>query len=217
MRELIRQFVAIVAKTLQLQEPIYEFGALRLEGFEDTADLRPFFPGKQYVGCDMRPGLGVDRLLNLHDIDLPSESVGVVLSLDTLEHVEFPHRALEEVHRILTPGGIAVISTVLDFRIHDSPTDYWRFTPDGIESILKPFTSCSIGIAGRRSFPHTVVGIGFKGTSPPLDSYLAELEKWQKAWERPKGASWKDTANLFLPPILKGLDRRIVKRLRRPR
>ncbi len=215
MRESIREYVEIVAATVPLTGPVYEFGALRLEGFEETANLRPFFPGREYVGCDMRPGLGVDKVLNLHHIDLPSESAGAVLSLDTLEHVQFPHRALQEIHRILKPDGVAVLSTVLDFRIHDSPSDYWRFTPDGMKSLLQPFSSCFVGFAGRRSFPHTIVALGFKGSAPSLEKYLEEFSKWQARWERPKGRSWKDSAYLFLPPILKGLDRRVAKGLRR--
>jgi 2-polyprenyl-3-methyl-5-hydroxy-6-metoxy-1,4-benzoquinol methylase len=47
----------------------------------------------------MREGLGVDRILDLHDIDLPSESAGTIICLDTLEHVEYPHRALEDICR----------------------------------------------------------------------------------------------------------------------
>ena len=34
-------------------------GSFRLFGF---AALRSLFPGKAYVGCDMRPGPGVDRV-----------------------------------------------------------------------------------------------------------------------------------------------------------
>jgi ubiquinone/menaquinone biosynthesis C-methylase UbiE len=83
----------------------------------------------------MRDGPGVDKLLNLHDIDLPSESVGTILCFDTLEHVEYPHRALEQIYRILKPDGIAVVSSVMDFPIHDYPYDYWRFTPEAFKSI----------------------------------------------------------------------------------
>src|SRR3989337_2282729 len=110
MRESIKQFVTITATSLPLQEPIYEFGALQVPGQEEFADLRTIFPRCDYVGADMREGPGVDRVLDLHSIDLPSESVGTVLCLDTLEHVEYPHQALREIHRILSPTrGAAVI------------------------------------------------------------------------------------------------------------
>jgi SAM-dependent methyltransferase len=197
-----------------VEEPIYEFGALRLPGFERFADLRLFFKGKSYVGCDMREGKGVDKVLNLHEIALPNESVGTVITCDTLEHVEYPHKALSEIHRILKPAGVVLLSTVLDFRIHDSPADYWRFTPDGLRSLLKPFSFVFVGSAGRESFPHTVIAIGIKGSNSANSSFelfLPRFEEWKKAWKNPKGKSWKDSVYPLVPPILLGLDRRIAK------
>ncbi|MFQ5929050.1 MAG: methyltransferase domain-containing protein, partial [Acidobacteriota bacterium] len=101
MRESIKHFVKICAESLPISDPVYEFGSLQVPGQEDFADLRPLFPSKKYVGADMRDGPGVDTILDLHDINLPSESVGTVLMLDTLEHVEFPRKAVEEIYRIL--------------------------------------------------------------------------------------------------------------------
>ena len=129
----------------------------------------------------MREGPGVDKLLNLHDIDLPSESVGTILCFDTLEHVEYPHRALEQIHRILKPDGIAVISSVMNFPIHDHPFDYWRFTPEAFKSILKPFYRAFVGFAGMKSFPHTIVGVGFKREIPDLSVFTMKANQWQVA------------------------------------
>ena len=83
----------IAAESLPIRGPVYEFGSLQVPGQEGFADLRPLFPDKEYVACDMRTGPGVDQILNLHGIDLPPESVGTVLCLDTLEHVEYPRTA----------------------------------------------------------------------------------------------------------------------------
>ena len=88
MRELIREFVELASRTLPLEGPIYEFGAFLVPGQEQLADLRPLFPGKQYVGADMRAGPGVDPLLNLPDVALPDAAAGTGLCLHTLEHVE---------------------------------------------------------------------------------------------------------------------------------
>lgn len=182
MRESIKQFVTIAATNLPLPEPIYEFGALQVPGQEEFADLRTIFPGCDYVGADMREGPGVDRVLDLHNIDLPSESVGTVLCLDTLEHVEYPHQALREIHRILSPTrGVVVISSVMDFPIHDYPYDYWRFTPTAFESLLKPFKHSFVGFAGKEEFPHTIVGVGFKGDAPDLSVFTEKYQQWQKA------------------------------------
>ncbi len=210
MRELIKQFVRICAETLPISEPIYEFGSLQVPGQEGFADLRPFFPGKKYVGADMREGRGVDIILNLHHINLPSESVGTVLVLDTLEHVESPWRAMEEVHRILKPNGIVVMSSVMDFPIHDAPCDYWRFTPEGFRSLLKVFASSFIDFAGESSFPHTVVGIGFKGPTPEKSTdefFLKRFNQWKEY--STKGRGWKRLVKPFVPPIIVELYRKV--------
>ena len=89
MRDTIKHFVRLVAEFLPIHEPIVEFGALQVAGQQGFADLRPLFPGKQYLGTDVRAGPGVDRILDLHNIDLDAESVGTALALETLEHVEF--------------------------------------------------------------------------------------------------------------------------------
>ena len=179
MRPRIKAFVRMVAETLPIYEPIYEFGSLRVDNQDELANLRPIFPGKEYVGCDMRAGRGVDRVLNLHSIDLPDETAGTVLCLDTMEHVEYPHLALEEMYRILKPGGICVISSVMHFKIHSYPDDYWRFTPSGFTSLLKPFDNSWVGWKGVERFPHTVVGIGLKG---PID-LEAFLQRWEERCE----------------------------------
>ncbi len=160
------------------------------------ADLRPLFGGKKYVGADMRQGPGVDKILNLHKIDLPAESAGTVLILDTLEHVEFPRKAIEESHRILKPDGILIISLVMCFPIHDYPHDYWRFTPEAFKTLLKDFKSSLIYSAGEASFPHTVVGVGFKGEAPK--ERLEELQNRIKR-ERPLQSDWIGLAALFTP------------------
>lgn len=210
MRQSIREFVRIVAGTLPIPEPIYEFGALQVPGQEGFADLRPLFKCKEYVGCDMQEGPGVDRILNLHNIDLPKETVGTVLILDTLEHVEFVWKAIEEAYRILKPEGILVISSQMDCPIHAWPDDYWRFTPSAFRSLLKPFSSCFVGIAGDEWFPHTVVGIGFKGSIEKceLDDFTEKFEDWQKQWHEITGKLWVSFARQAAPAILWRLYRR---------
>ena len=213
MREFIKDFAQLAASQLPFPEPIYEFGALQVPGQEGFADLRPFFRGQEYVGCDMREGPGVDRVLNLHDIELADESVGSVLSLDTLEHVEYPHRAMQEIHRVLKPGGLAVISSVMKFPIHDFPYDYWRFTPEAFKSILKPFENSFVGIAGEELFPHTVVGIGFKGPTRLTESWLPKFQQWQAAaFDDSQESRPKKLLRSLIPPIVLEMRRRLLGR-----
>ena len=198
MRQNIKNLAEIVSETLTIDAPIYEFGSFQVPEQIGFADLRPLFPGKEFVGCDMREGPGVDKILDLHAIDLADESVGAILSFDTLEHVEGPRKAMQEIHRILKPGGLVVISSVMDFPIHDYPHDYWRFTPEAFRSILKPFDNCFVGYQGKEDFPHTVIGIGYKGDLPEMSEFSRRYTAWQKAdiW------SFRQLVIKLTPPIL---------------
>lgn len=184
MRKPIWNYVKIALETLPVKEPIYEFGAYQVAEAPENCDLRPLLQGKEYVGCDIRPGPGVDKVLDLHKIDLPDNSVGTVFLMDTLEHVEYPHQALVEVHRILKPGGIVIMSSVLDFFIHATPNDFWRFTPDGFRSLLKHFKHSHVGYYGRDIFPHTLVGIGCKDFEIDMKYYLERYKIWSETQTR---------------------------------
>ena len=124
--------------------------------------MRPFFPGKVYVGCDMRKGLGVDRVEDVHCLKIKSNSIGTVLIFDTLEHVEDVHRAMKEVYRILKPGGMVIMSSVMKFPIHDYPSDFWRFTPKAFELLLKGFSIYEVEFDGDPTFPEGIYGYGIK-------------------------------------------------------
>jgi len=214
MRQTIKDFVSIVSNSFPIIEPIVEFGSLQVPGQEGFADLRSLFPEKEYIGCDIREGTGVDKILDLHNIELPSASVGTVLCLDTLEHVEYPHRAMEEIHRILKPHGIAVISSVMNWHIHDHPYDFWRFTPEAFKSIMKPFSHSFVGFAGDESFPHTIVGIGFKGDSPSLSEFSSKYDTWRRGQTKVIRQIVRGVIPPIILPVLSGLRRTIIRLLR---
>ena len=180
MRKSLWKYINIVMDTLPITEPIYEFGSYQVEGIAQDTDLRPLFTDKAFVGCDMRAGPGVDKVLNLHQIDLPDNTAGTVFLMDTLEHVEYPHQAVSEIYRNLKPGGLLVMSSVLDYFIHETPNDYWRYTPDAFRSLLKPFQQAHVGWYGPDYFPQTVVGIGIKEAELPLTDFEQRYAEWNK-------------------------------------
>lgn len=163
MRKETRAFTETAASTLDLPSPVVEIGALQIEGQEKYADLRPFFPGKQFIGCDMRPGKGVDRIENLHQLTFANDSVGTMILLDTMEHVQYPFKAMEEVHRVLKPGGVIIMTSVMLCPIHAYPSDYWRFTPEAFKVLLEPFETRWVFSDRPKLMPRSVYGIGIKG------------------------------------------------------
>ncbi len=166
MRDNIKKLVSAFSSAFDVPQPVVEIGSYQVPGQEGYADLRPFFGSKQFIGCDMRPGTGVDRIEDVHRLSFQDGEVGTVLSADTLEHVENPFQALAEMHRVLRPGGLLLITSVMDFPIHDYPSDYWRFTPEAFRLLMRPFASCVVGFEGNPEKPHTVVGLAAKGEMP---------------------------------------------------
>jgi hypothetical protein len=63
---------------------------------------------------------------------------------------------------------------------------------------LKPFSNSFVGFAGDKKFPHTVVGIGFKGETPSLSEFSNMYNNWQKKQK----SSIKQLVKAVTPPIL---------------
>lgn len=135
----IRDYVEFVAGTFPLESPVVEIGSYLVPGQEELANMRPFFKGMDYLGCDIRHGPGVDQIEDLHKLTFADESAGTLLVLETLEHVKNPFLAFAEMERVLTSTGLLVISVPFYFPIHEFPSDYWRYTPHCLDMLLSGF------------------------------------------------------------------------------
>lgn len=70
-------------------------------------------------------------------IPLEAASVDSVLCTQVLEHVPHPWKALAEMHRVLKPGGMALITAPQMNELHEEPHDYFRYTPFGLRSLCE--------------------------------------------------------------------------------
>jgi hypothetical protein len=180
MREIIKDFVRALQPVVPMPGPVVEFGSLQVQGQEGFADLRPLFPGRAYVGCDLRGGRGVDCLMDVCAPAWPSHWAGTVLCLETLEHVADPLRAGWELAQLTRADGVCLVSTHMNFVIHAFPDDYWRFTPSGLRLVLREFTNVYVGWSGEELNPHSVVAVG---AHLALDGrVVTALGSWRTAW-----------------------------------
>ena len=160
--ETINLVVAQFVSAFDPAGPVLDVGSYYTQEYAELCDRRSLFPSRPYVGCDIRPGPGVDRIERVEHLSFPDESFGAVLLLETLEHVAQPERALSEVRRVLAPNGLLLISVPFNYRLHGFPTDYWRFTASGLHTRLEQFDQRCVFAIGPRVMPSTVFAVAAK-------------------------------------------------------
>jgi SAM-dependent methyltransferase len=166
MRRAIRKSIEQFAREFEPSGPIVEIGSLYLPGYEHLSNLRPLFAGEEYLGCDIRRGLGVDRIEDANSLTFQESSVGAVLMFEILEHLPAPARALEEARRVLREDGVLAMSVPFHYRIHGFPTDYWRFTSSGVYELLSNFADKAVFAVGPRLKPAFIFAVAAKSPTP---------------------------------------------------
>jgi SAM-dependent methyltransferase len=166
-----------VAESFDLPGPILEIGSYQVPGQEALADLRALFPGRDYVGLDVRPGPGVDLVADVEALPQADGSVGTVIAMNTFEHVPRFWRGFAEVRRVLRPDGALLVSSPFYFHIHSHPNDYWRFSPQALEVLLQDYPSKLVGWHGPLKRPAGVWALAFREGRPPIRA--AEFERYR--------------------------------------
>jgi SAM-dependent methyltransferase len=182
------------------------------------------------IGCDLRPGAGVDRIEDLHALSLADATVGTALVLDTLEHVARPWEAMRELARVLKPGGLVLITSHLYFPLHPCPDDFWRFTSQGLESLATHAELTAVfaqplrvGQAGISVLPHTVVLLATRLPSDPgtfvdadgLNLPALDVALVVDAWLRRGAQTWRERVFNLLPPVAVAPAYRLLQRIDR--
>jgi len=65
---------------------------------------------------------------------ISTDRFDVIVCTEVLEHVVQPFLAVEEIRRMLKPGGCLIGTTPFNFRIHGPLPDCWRFTEHGLRA-----------------------------------------------------------------------------------
>src|SRR5580765_74783 len=91
------------------------------------------------IALDIKRGIGVQVIGDAQALGIRDASFDVVLCTEVLEHLPEPQRAIDEIFRVLAPGGQLLLTTRFLFPIHDAPHDYFRFTKYGLRHLLRRF------------------------------------------------------------------------------
>lgn len=132
--------------------------------------LREALQGKnaELVRTDIDPDRKPDVVDDITASQFPDESFNAIVIMEVLEHVTQPFAAVAELHRLLRPGGLLVMSTPFFVPLHDRPHDYFRFTRYGLALLLSRFEDVKVVqqngwseallIAGTRVYKEKTLG-----------------------------------------------------------
>lgn len=108
---------------------------------------------KSYTGLDFYVAKNVDIVADLNKkIPLEDNKFDTAICISVLEHLLEPQNALNEIYRILKPGGYLLLSTPWIYPYHGEPNDYFRYSKDCLEYLLKKagFKIISISSTGGK-------------------------------------------------------------------
>jgi len=115
-------------------------GVSGIEGFRTLADEKAEVIDAKYPQVD------------LQCLPFDSFSFDYVISDQVLEHLLDPKKAIEESYRVLRENGVAIHTTCFINYIHRNPIDLWRFSPEALRHLCKPFSKIlSFGGWGNRA------------------------------------------------------------------
>lgn len=80
------------------------------------------------------------------NLPFKDNSIDFVICNGVLAHVKEPVKIVNEIYRVLKPGGRAYIATVFLYPFHPAPNDYNRMTLDGLEYLCRKFERLESGI-----------------------------------------------------------------------
>ena len=107
----------------------------------------------------------VDVTYDGRRLPFPDADFDTVLSSQVLEHTPHPGALIQEMGRVLRPGGVLLLSAPFSFRLHEEPHDYFRYSPHGLRHLCD-----AAGLEVEQIEPH---GGFWSLLGHKLNSYLA--------------------------------------------
>ena len=103
-----------------------------------------------YTGMDFDAALKPEVLcdFNQEPFPFPADSFDFVFSDSVLEHVMNPFSVMDEIHRVMKPGGCGYLVVPFHYKAHGSPWDFFRFSKGGVHLLLRKFTAIEIYTIG---------------------------------------------------------------------
>jgi SAM-dependent methyltransferase len=90
-------------------------------------------PDSTFVKSDVQAGADVDVVADAHDLSAFQDGeFDALMAVSVWEHLRKPWIAAEAARRVLKSGGILYVATHFVFPLHGYPSDYCRWTYEGL-------------------------------------------------------------------------------------
>lgn len=80
---------------------------------------------------------GPDLTYDGKRLPFEDKTFDTVLNCQVLEHTPEPGRLVAEMARVLKDDGLLILTAPFDFRLHEEPHDYFRYTPHGLRTLCE--------------------------------------------------------------------------------
>lgn len=88
----------------------------------------------------------VNVIADAHKLPFKGGAFDIVISQAVLEHTEDPWEVVNEIYRILRNKGIVYVEVPFLQGFHPSPSDYYRFTIQGLEKLFSRFKKIDLNV-----------------------------------------------------------------------
>lgn len=106
---------------------------------------------RQYWTADLDRNGRPHFCCDAHQLACSSGTFENVIATELLEHVREPQLVVDELWRVLAPGGACILSTRFICPYHPSPNDYYRFTWDSLRHLFRQFSEVEVHSHGNRA------------------------------------------------------------------
>ncbi len=164
MRELFKKWPRFYCFVTDFFGPVYFSGLspkafakkYAVDGKKLNLGSGPRIISSEFINVDLSSYPGVDIVADISNVPVGDNTVSMVVCDNVLEHVKNPEAVARELYRMLKPGAVAYISTPFFYPFHSSPSDYRRWTHEGLRLLFKDFETVDLGC---RAGPFSVLNV----------------------------------------------------------
>jgi SAM-dependent methyltransferase len=161
-----------------LRDAVREFGSHLKGSMLDvgcgTQQYRKFVKCRQYYGIEWSLAKRPPLVADVTRIPFRDHAFDSALCTEVLEHLPEPGRCLDEIHRVVKPGGAVFFTVPMTMYTHSEPYDFYRYTEYGLRYLLEKH---GFNIVELRRLGGVVSVMASHGISLGCDAIAQRLDK----------------------------------------